>query len=192
MVWRRIELAETTTLAELHYILQICFQWDNYNLHNFRIHGKDVGIPRAGCLGVSASAYDVAITDLAFDEGDKFWYTYNYFEHWIIDIVLTLAKDTNEPQLGLTILESKDLLSRIQEIIVSQQAQAIIHYHQNCPCCGSPRRLHSHQQLVYRTLFGTFTLDSPRVYECHCQPSTTQTTTILGKRLIERTLLSRR
>lgn len=48
MVCRRIEIAESTPLAELHHILQATFQWDNDYLHQFHIYGKDYGIGYVG------------------------------------------------------------------------------------------------------------------------------------------------
>ncbi|WP_428278290.1 plasmid pRiA4b ORF-3 family protein [Candidatus Palauibacter sp.] len=35
-IWRRFLVSPTTSLAELHDVLQIVMGWDNYHLHHFR------------------------------------------------------------------------------------------------------------------------------------------------------------
>ena len=41
MVWRRPVVRSDSTIAELHYVLQIAFGWRDEHLHRFRIHGKE-------------------------------------------------------------------------------------------------------------------------------------------------------
>ena len=36
-IWRRILMRSDTTIAELHYIIQIIFRWPNLHLHKFII-----------------------------------------------------------------------------------------------------------------------------------------------------------
>ena len=85
MVWRRLRIAGDTTLAALHYIIQIAYGWDDDFLHQFHIYGKDYGIARAGGIWVE-NAYTVRIDDFDFDVGDRFIYEYNFFKFWLVDI----------------------------------------------------------------------------------------------------------
>ena len=38
-IWRRILVADTTTLRRLHRIIQAVAEWDDYHLHEFEIDG---------------------------------------------------------------------------------------------------------------------------------------------------------
>ena len=35
LIWRRLLVPDTTSIAELHYILQIAMGWEDYHLHRF-------------------------------------------------------------------------------------------------------------------------------------------------------------
>ncbi|WP_255430712.1 plasmid pRiA4b ORF-3 family protein [Xenorhabdus sp. TS4] len=41
MAWRRFILSGETSLAALHYIIQIAQRWQGDHLHQFRIYGKN-------------------------------------------------------------------------------------------------------------------------------------------------------
>ncbi|MBD1559938.1 plasmid pRiA4b ORF-3 family protein [Vibrio sp. S9_S30] len=86
MIWRRLRIAGNTSLASLHYIIQITQGWDDEHLHQFHIYGKDYGISYSGGLSFSDNANKVYIDDFKFDVGDRFTYEYNFFEHWLHDI----------------------------------------------------------------------------------------------------------
>ena len=88
MVWRRLRVSSETSVVALHYILQICFDWDDYFLHRFHIFGKDFGIGRSGCNGFPDNAFDVRLSQFAFDVGDRFTYEYNYYMNRTLDIRL--------------------------------------------------------------------------------------------------------
>jgi hypothetical protein len=40
MIWRRLLVSEDSTIADLHYILQIAMGWSDGHLNRFTIHGK--------------------------------------------------------------------------------------------------------------------------------------------------------
>lgn len=86
MIWRRVKVPGRTSLAQLHYAIQTIYGWDNENLHQFHIDGKDYGINYDGGLGYSDNAHEVYLDDFSFDAGDKFTNEYNFFEHWMHDI----------------------------------------------------------------------------------------------------------
>lgn len=44
-IWRRIEVADTVTLARLHQILQMTMGWSDSHLHQFMIGGISYGVP---------------------------------------------------------------------------------------------------------------------------------------------------
>lgn len=86
MIWRRFRIPGSTSLAELHHIIQIAYNWDDEYLHQFHIHGKDYGISYVGGIAFADNAHRVFLHDFDFDPNDKFTYEYNFFQHWIIDI----------------------------------------------------------------------------------------------------------
>ena len=43
LIWRRLLVHATTTIADLHHIIQIAFGWTDSHLHRFVIYGKDYG-----------------------------------------------------------------------------------------------------------------------------------------------------
>jgi hypothetical protein len=86
MVWRRLKIPGNTSLAELHYIMQVAFNWDDDYLHQFHIYGKDYGIAYDGGLSFADDAHAILLDNFEFDAGDKFTYEYNFFDHWLVDI----------------------------------------------------------------------------------------------------------
>ncbi len=53
MIWRRLLVPGNYSIADLHFILQIAFDWDDWNLHRFFIHSKDYGIYHSGGMSFS-------------------------------------------------------------------------------------------------------------------------------------------
>ncbi|EKP3408456.1 plasmid pRiA4b ORF-3 family protein [Escherichia coli] len=51
IVWRRLRIAADTSLAALHFIIQIIQGWGDDHLHQFHIYGKDYGITYEGSIG---------------------------------------------------------------------------------------------------------------------------------------------
>lgn len=84
--------------------------------------------------------------------------------------VITLDKDTQcIEHLGLTLAQSKKLLSTLQQRLLQQQVATFLDRHSTCLDCGVPLDLKAHGSRSFRTLFGTFKLYSPRLKPCGCQ-----------------------
>jgi len=83
--------------------------------------------------------------------------------------VLTLNKHHQRIEhLGLSLAESKQLLSTLQRRLLQQQVTTFLDTHATCPDCGTPLKLKAHGSRSFRTLFGTFTFSSPRFEHCDC------------------------
>ena len=93
MIWRRLRVPGTTSLAMLHNCIQIINGWDDDYLNQFRIFGKDYGVYHDGGISFNDNARNVYINDFEFDIGDKFTYEYNFFEHIMHDIRVENIKD---------------------------------------------------------------------------------------------------
>lgn len=44
-VWRRVQVLDTTTLQQLHHIIQAAMEWTNSHLHQFVIGDVEYGQP---------------------------------------------------------------------------------------------------------------------------------------------------
>src|SRR5919109_3007370 len=83
--------------------------------------------------------------------------------------VITLNKNHHRIEhLGLSLAESKHLLSTLQRHLLQQQLTAFLDTHATCPDCGTPFTLKAHGSRSFRTLFGTFQFHSPRFEHCDC------------------------
>ena len=82
LIWRRLLVSGDYSIADLHYILQIAFDWDNNHLHRFEIYGKDYGIGYVGGMSFSDNPHQVRLNDFNFRKGEKFFYEYDFFESW--------------------------------------------------------------------------------------------------------------
>ena len=58
-VWRRLHVRSDTSIAMLHELLQIAFDWSDFHLHRFLIRGKAYGISRLGGCGFTTDARKV-------------------------------------------------------------------------------------------------------------------------------------
>ena len=93
MIWRRFQLSDNTSLADLHQIIQISMGWDDEHLHQFKIHAKRYGIHYEGGAGFMDSAHHALIKQFEFDIGDKFTYEYNFYESRLCDIRIEKIED---------------------------------------------------------------------------------------------------
>lgn len=102
-IWRRILVADTTTLIQLHTILQIVMGWDGYHLHMFDINGQIYGNPdddEYGDMGTKNESR-FRLNQLVGREGFKFRYEYDFGDSWLHDLlvekILPAEKDTHYP-----------------------------------------------------------------------------------------------
>jgi len=68
--------------------------------------------------------------------------------------------------LGLTLSKAKQILAALQQRLVDQQTSAFVVAHAQCEHCGTALRIKGYHPRTFRTLFGTVTLTSPRLYRC--------------------------
>jgi hypothetical protein len=94
--------------------------------------------------------------------------------------------DLDIDTLGLHLAEAKDLLQKVQEVVIAEQVRGCLGERVGCPKCGRARRHKDATTMVLRTLFGTLHLRSPRWWHCSCQPQPTRTFSPLAAVLPER------
>jgi hypothetical protein len=76
---------------------------------------------------------------------------------------------------ALTLAEAKQTLTVLQQGLVEQQSAAFVAAHSQCEHCRQSLGIKGYHTRTFRTLFGTVTLTSPRLYHCRCQRRKTTT-----------------
>src|SRR5713226_5318263 len=89
-------------------------------------------------------------------------------EETITDVITLNKNNQRIEDLGLTLLEAKQLLSTTQRHLLRQQVDAFLDTCSDCPDCGTPLKLKARASRSFRTLFGTFKFYSPRLDHCDC------------------------
>jgi hypothetical protein len=87
--------------------------------------------------------------------------------------------------LGLTLAEAKQIPKALQQHLLEWQATTFLAAHAQCDHCGQPLGIKGQLTRTFRTLFGTVTLPSPRLYYCRCQRRKTKTFRPLSALLTE-------
>src|SRR5260221_671732 len=67
-IWRRLHVPSDSSIAMLHDLLQIAFDWSDFHLHRFVIRGKEYGVSRMGCTTFTTDARKGFLYE--FDFGD--------------------------------------------------------------------------------------------------------------------------
>ncbi len=102
MIWRRIGVRSDSTIADLHYIIQIAMGWKDEHLHQFLIHGVHYGISYPGTGGFINNAHEVKLSQFGLREREKFSYEYDFFSNWKHQIrVEAILPDDNEQNYPL-------------------------------------------------------------------------------------------
>ena len=105
LIWRRLLVRSNSTIADLHHILQIAFNWSDDHLHRFLIHGKHFGIARAGGLTFRDNPQRLTLSSFAFRRREKFHYEYDFNNNWQhllrIEAILPLATNQSRSAFRL-------------------------------------------------------------------------------------------
>jgi hypothetical protein len=89
-------------------------------------------------------------------------------EETVTDVITLNKHHQRIEHLGLTLAESKHLLSTLQQHLLQQQVNTSLDTYSDCPDCGTPLHLKARSRRSFRTLFGTVQFDSPRLEQCDC------------------------
>ena len=105
----------------------------------------------------------------------------------LVDIVELNKGSSQESMVGLSLLESKQLLQSLQRTLVLHPADRNSTAHQDCPCCRKKRGVKGHHTLQFRSLFGIVAIPSVRLYHCPCAHASTKSFSLLNEWLPEHT-----
>ena len=86
--------------------------------------------------------------------------------------IITLCKPHDQlDRLGLSIIEAKTIMAKLQETIVTLQAESFSAERSICLCCNRKLRKKGFAKTRFRTVFGNISITSPRFYYCSCVQS---------------------
>jgi len=106
-------------------------------------------------------------------------------EETVTDVITLNKNNQRIEHLGLTLAESKQLLSTLQRQLLQQQINTFLDTRSTCPDCGTPLKLKARGSRSFRTLFGTLKFSSPRLEHCDCTRHTTSSFRPLSALLTE-------
>ena len=87
-VWRRLLVAETTSLFELHEVLQAAFGWWNSHLYEFEIDGVRYGTDDGEGFGPRPKSERRTRLGAVTEAGTTFEYLYDLGDNWQHGIVV--------------------------------------------------------------------------------------------------------
>src|SRR5664279_5187010 len=78
MIWRRLLVRSDSTIADLHYTLQIAMGWSDVHLNRFHIHGQDFGVYHDGGMSFTDNPEKVLLSAFGFRTHERFIYEYDF------------------------------------------------------------------------------------------------------------------
>ena len=101
-VWRRVLISSSSTLADLHRLVQDSMGWWNYHLHEFRVGRVVYGTPDDEDFGKPDKDEADAVLDKVAPKGSRLRYEYDFgdgWEHQIqVEDVVPAEADTSYPR----------------------------------------------------------------------------------------------
>jgi hypothetical protein len=94
-IWRRLEVPADISLARLHNVIQVAFDWYDCHLHAYSTPYGDFGVPDPD-LGHRSEA-PVTLEQVAPAAGSKISYTYDFGDDWRHDVVVEKVLGRGEP-----------------------------------------------------------------------------------------------
>jgi len=86
MVWRRLLIRSDSTVADLHYTIQIAIGWSDVHLNRFHIHGQDFGVYHDGGISFSDNPEKVLLSAFGFRTRERFLYEYDFGDEWLHEV----------------------------------------------------------------------------------------------------------
>lgn len=88
MVWRRLLVRSDSTIADLHYTIQIAIGWSDVHLNRFHIHGQDFGVYHDGGISFADNPEKVLLSAFGFRTRERFLYEYDFGDEWLHEVCI--------------------------------------------------------------------------------------------------------
>lgn len=95
MIWRRLLITGSCTIAQLHYCIQIIFTWSDTHLHRFIIYGKSYGLSYIGGMDFTDDANEISLEQFQFRLNEHFMYQYDFSDNWECEIRIEKLLEPN-------------------------------------------------------------------------------------------------
>lgn len=103
-IWRRLQVPASMSLADLHFALQIAFEWDDMHLHDFVQKtgegwwdARRFSDPRME-LEETADEFEVSVGQLLNNPKDKLEYNYDFGDSWRLKLAVEKIIDSDPQQ----------------------------------------------------------------------------------------------
>lgn len=105
-IWRRIAVSHTTTLAQLHRIIQAAMGWENRHLYAFEIAGQRYGMPDADWPeDPTMDARRYTLGQLLQGQALPMRYVYDFGDDWLhrikVEAIIPLHNADSNASLAL-------------------------------------------------------------------------------------------
>src|SRR5260370_11005352 len=81
-IWRRLHVCSDSSIATVHELLQIAFDWSDFHLHRFVIRGKEYGLRRIGSSAFRTDSKKALLSQFHFRVNERFLYEYDFGDLW--------------------------------------------------------------------------------------------------------------
>lgn len=97
-IWRRVQVLNTITLGQLHWVIQKSMGWTNSHLHSFNIQGVEYGMPMPD-FGMDDMEFEdersVVLHDIIPGDKFKFSYLYDFGDSWEHEMLVEKILEAN-------------------------------------------------------------------------------------------------
>ena len=94
MIWRRVLVSSSTTLRELHGILQVAMGWDGIHLFQFEFRAVAYG-----SWELHAASPDIPLRNFGFRRNDRIFYIYDMGDYWKHEVRVEAISDADPKKL---------------------------------------------------------------------------------------------
>jgi Plasmid pRiA4b ORF-3-like protein len=95
-IWRVLQVASDTRLADFNTVLQVAMGWSNIHLHQFEWQGMRYGIPDPDAPDDTCRESDFCLDELLLEAGDSLVYRYDFGGDWVHRVQLEKVLDFDE------------------------------------------------------------------------------------------------
>ncbi len=101
-IWRRFAAREAMWLSALHDVIQVAFDWYDYQTHSFQFEEQRYGNPLQRDELLIADDRDVTLSDVDAASRKHFLYRYHFGEGWMVELrvekLLPIEKGARYPK----------------------------------------------------------------------------------------------
>lgn len=98
-IWRRFQISDRASLADLHRVLQVVMGWQNSHLHEFNVGGDRFAAASSTPRSDAQDSANRSLASFNFKPEEQFIYLYDFGDGWIH--LITVESATSDDSLSL-------------------------------------------------------------------------------------------